>query len=61
MELLNKRGETIDLNGEVAFKPKDDFHSNLGRSALVARHAVAKALLNSWRYRLGRKIPMNLQ
>ena len=25
---FNEKGETIDLMGEVAFKPKDDWHSN---------------------------------
>ena len=58
---FNEKGETIDLKGEVAFKPKDDFHSNQGRSGLCARHAVAKALLQDWRRTLGRKQPMNLQ
>ena len=58
---MNANGETIDLDGEVAFIPKDDFHSNQGKSGLAVRHAIAKALLQSWRYRLGRKQPMNLQ
>ena len=58
---INEKGETLDLSGQVAFKRNDDWHSNQGRSGLCARHAVAKALLNYWRYCFGRKHPMNLQ
>ena len=58
---INQNGQTVDLEGQVAFKPKDDFHSNQGRSGLCARHAVAKALLQSWRDKFARKQPMNLQ
>ena len=47
--------------GDVCFIDTDDHHSNQGNSGLCARHAVAKALLGSWRYRFGRKHPMNLQ
>ena len=47
---FNEKGVIIDLMGEVAFKPKDDFHSNQGVSGLCVRHAVAKALLGSWRF-----------
>ena len=37
---FNEKGETIDLKGEVAFKPKDDLHSNQGVTGLCVRHAV---------------------
>ena len=58
---INANGETIDLEGYVAFKPKDDMHSNQGKSGLCARHAVAKALLNFWRSNFARRHPMSLQ
>ena len=57
---IDQNGQTIDLDGYVAFKPKDDMHSNQGKSGLCARHAVAKALLQSWRDRFARRHPMNL-
>ena len=58
---FNDQGETIDLRGEAAYKARDDYHSNQGVSGLSARHAVAKALLQDWRRRFGRRHPMNLQ
>ena len=59
--VIDEKGQTLDLDGEVAFIPEDDWYSSQGSSGLCARHAVAKALLQYWRFRFARKHPMSLQ
>ena len=61
--VLASNGKQIDLSKytDELFRINDDYFSVQGGTGLCVRHAVAKALLEHWRYRLGRRHPMNLE
>ena len=58
---FDENGKEIKIKEQELFRDNDEMYSNQGETGLCVRHAVAKALMQCWRLKLGRKHPMNLK
>ena len=57
----DNKGKEINIAKQDLFRKNENFYSCQGTTGLCSRHAIAKALLDNWRYCFGTRHPMDLK